>query len=297
MAASAWTGELAVDAAEHRAMPPGWLHREVMAELVRLRSQITWAGNNATRSPARSTPASSLSVDMRPVLARLTEVADSVEQAAEKVRRRMRSAASSHRAGTSRACSVTCSGRAAGTSMPTRTGSAAGSTPPPLNHPSTSTKTERRYATSADSSASSNSRSRRSASAHPSCTSGTACCVRLRRTLTSAMAHGTTSPPASWTAPGCQCSAASTRASAGSRSTTAITTSILSLPSPARTEDREFELRMGVNPNRISSSFYSALLLSEWLPARGAGPGTKTRAEWQAGLSRPGGRGSPSDSA
>jgi hypothetical protein len=49
MAMSAWVGELAVDAAEHRAMPPGWLHREVMTELVHLRSQIVWVGNNVNQ--------------------------------------------------------------------------------------------------------------------------------------------------------------------------------------------------------------------------------------------------------
>jgi hypothetical protein len=89
MAASAWVGELAVDAAEHRAMPPGWLHREVMAELVHLRSQITWVGNNVNQIARAINSGIVPDVDMRPVFARLTEVAESIEQAAEKVRRRM----------------------------------------------------------------------------------------------------------------------------------------------------------------------------------------------------------------
>jgi hypothetical protein len=52
MPASAWVGELAVDAAEHQAMPPGWLHRDVMTELVHLRSQITCVGTTSA-SPAK----------------------------------------------------------------------------------------------------------------------------------------------------------------------------------------------------------------------------------------------------
>ena len=89
MAASAWVGELAVDAAEHRAMPPGWPHREVMTELVHLRSQITLVGNNVNQIARAINSGIVPGMDLQPVLARLTAVADSVEQAAEKVRRRM----------------------------------------------------------------------------------------------------------------------------------------------------------------------------------------------------------------
>jgi Bacterial mobilisation protein (MobC) len=89
IAASAWVGELALDAAEHRAMPPGWLHREVMAELVRLRAQIAWVGNNVNQIARAINSGIVPDVDMQPVLARLAEVAESIEQAAEQVRRRM----------------------------------------------------------------------------------------------------------------------------------------------------------------------------------------------------------------
>ena len=89
MAASAWVGELAVDAAEHRAMPPGWLHREVMTELVHLRSEIVWVGNNVNQIARAINSGIVPGMDPQPVLARLTEVADSIEQAAENVRRRM----------------------------------------------------------------------------------------------------------------------------------------------------------------------------------------------------------------
>jgi Bacterial mobilisation protein (MobC) len=90
MAASAWVGELAVDAAEHRAMPPGWLHREVMAELVHLRSQITWVGNNVNQIACAINSGIVPDVDMRPVFARLTEVAESIEQQPP-LRKRLRS--------------------------------------------------------------------------------------------------------------------------------------------------------------------------------------------------------------
>jgi hypothetical protein len=89
MAASAWVGELAVDAAEHRAMPTGWLHREVMTELVHLRSQITWVGNNVNQIARAINSGIVPGMDLQPVLARLTEVVGSIEEAAEKVRRRM----------------------------------------------------------------------------------------------------------------------------------------------------------------------------------------------------------------
>jgi hypothetical protein len=89
MAVSAWVGELAVDAAEHRAMPPGWLHREMMTELVHLRSQIVWVGNNVNQIARAINSGIVPDMDLQPVLTRLTEVADSIEEAAEKVRRRM----------------------------------------------------------------------------------------------------------------------------------------------------------------------------------------------------------------
>ena len=89
MAASAWVGELAVDAAQHRAMPPGWLHRDVMTELVHLRSQIVWVGNNVNQIARAINSGIVPGMDLQPVVVRLTLVADSIEQAAEKVRRRM----------------------------------------------------------------------------------------------------------------------------------------------------------------------------------------------------------------
>jgi hypothetical protein len=89
MAVSAWVGELAVDAAEHRAMPPGSLHREVMTELLHLRSQIVWVGNNVNQIARAISSGIVPGMDLQPVLARLAEVVGSIEEAAEKVRSRM----------------------------------------------------------------------------------------------------------------------------------------------------------------------------------------------------------------
>jgi hypothetical protein len=60
-----------------------------MTELVHLRSQITWVGNNVNQIARAINSGIVPGMDLQPVLARLTAVADSVEQAAEKVRRRM----------------------------------------------------------------------------------------------------------------------------------------------------------------------------------------------------------------
>jgi hypothetical protein len=89
MATSAWVGKLAVDAAEHRAVPPGWQYREVMTELTRLRSQIIWVGNNVNQIARAINSGIVPGMDLQPVLDRLQEVVDSIEQASEKVRREM----------------------------------------------------------------------------------------------------------------------------------------------------------------------------------------------------------------
>ncbi len=57
-------------------MPPGWLHREVITELVHLRSQITWVGNNVNQVARAINSGVVSGMDPQPVLARLTEVAE-----------------------------------------------------------------------------------------------------------------------------------------------------------------------------------------------------------------------------
>ncbi len=89
MATSAWVGKLAIDAAEHWTVPPGWQYREVMTELTRLRSQITWVGNNVNQIARAINSGIVPDMDLQPVLDRLQEVVSSIEQAAEQVRRQM----------------------------------------------------------------------------------------------------------------------------------------------------------------------------------------------------------------
>lgn len=89
MATSAWVGKLAIDAAEHRTVPPGWQYREVMTELTRLRSQITWAGNNVNQIARAINSGIVPGMDLQPMIDRLQEVVSSIEEAAEKVRRQM----------------------------------------------------------------------------------------------------------------------------------------------------------------------------------------------------------------
>jgi hypothetical protein len=40
MALSAWVGVLCIDAAEHKTLPVGWLHREMITELIWLRGRM-----------------------------------------------------------------------------------------------------------------------------------------------------------------------------------------------------------------------------------------------------------------
>jgi hypothetical protein len=60
-----------------------------MLELARLRSQIVWVGNNINQIAHAINSGIVPSMDLQPLLARLDEVVHSIEQAAEKVRRRM----------------------------------------------------------------------------------------------------------------------------------------------------------------------------------------------------------------
>jgi hypothetical protein len=79
MALSAYIGQVAVDAAEHTAMPVGWLEREIMTELNCLRSQakeIVGALNSGA----------SLDEDLKSLVRHVT---GSIEKAAEKIRRQM----------------------------------------------------------------------------------------------------------------------------------------------------------------------------------------------------------------
>lgn len=60
-----------------------------MTELVHLRSQIIWVGNNVNQIARAINSGIVPGMDLQPVLARLTEVVGGIEEAAGKVRRRM----------------------------------------------------------------------------------------------------------------------------------------------------------------------------------------------------------------
>jgi Bacterial mobilisation protein (MobC) len=89
MARSAWVGKVATDAAEHRALPVGWLQREVVGELIRLRGQVLIAGNNVNQIARALNSGDAPGGDLEPVIRHLADVVARVEQAAETVRRRM----------------------------------------------------------------------------------------------------------------------------------------------------------------------------------------------------------------
>ena len=89
MAPSAWIGKVAVDAAEHRALPVGWLQREVVGELIRLRGQVLMAGNNVGQIARALDSGGAPGEDVAPALRQLAAVITAVERAAEAVRRRM----------------------------------------------------------------------------------------------------------------------------------------------------------------------------------------------------------------
>jgi hypothetical protein len=89
MATSAWAGELAVDAARHKTLPVGWLHREVITELVRIRGQVKMAGRNVNQAVARLNATGAADGDLRSAVGYLLKVAERIDQAAEQTRRRM----------------------------------------------------------------------------------------------------------------------------------------------------------------------------------------------------------------
>lgn len=89
MAPSAWIGKVAVDAAEHRALPVGWLQREIVGELIRVRGQVLMAGNNVNQIARVLNSGGAPGDDIAPALRQLTAAITAVERAAEAVRRRM----------------------------------------------------------------------------------------------------------------------------------------------------------------------------------------------------------------
>ena len=69
MAVGAWMGELVVDAAEHRALPIGWLKREVVQELIGLRREFTMAVASLNQIALAISSDSAISSDLETVTA------------------------------------------------------------------------------------------------------------------------------------------------------------------------------------------------------------------------------------
>lgn len=86
MLLSAWAGDLIADAAQHRALPVGWLRREIIRELIRLRGALAIIRDQLAES---LNSGDTRGTDLEPVLGSLREVIDLVERATEKVRRGM----------------------------------------------------------------------------------------------------------------------------------------------------------------------------------------------------------------
>jgi antitoxin component of RelBE/YafQ-DinJ toxin-antitoxin module len=89
MALSAWVGELVVDAAEHRALPIGWLQREVVQELIRLRREFTMAVDSLNQIALELNSEGAISSDLETVIGRLRDLIIRAERVTEAVRRRM----------------------------------------------------------------------------------------------------------------------------------------------------------------------------------------------------------------
>jgi hypothetical protein len=86
MLLSAWAGDLIADAAQHRALPVGWLRGEIIRELIRLRGALAIIRDQLAEAlNSGDMPGT----DLEPVLGGLREVIELVEWAAEKVRRGM----------------------------------------------------------------------------------------------------------------------------------------------------------------------------------------------------------------
>ena len=89
MAVGAWVGELIVDAAEHRALPIGWLQREVVQELIGLRREFMMAMASLNQIALALSTEDAISSDLETVIGRLRDLIIRAERVTEAVRRRM----------------------------------------------------------------------------------------------------------------------------------------------------------------------------------------------------------------
>jgi hypothetical protein len=89
MAVGAWVGELVADAAEHRALPVGWLQREVVQELILLRREFTLAVDSLNQIALALSSEGAISSDLETVIGRLRDLIIRAERVTARVRRRM----------------------------------------------------------------------------------------------------------------------------------------------------------------------------------------------------------------
>jgi hypothetical protein len=89
MARSAWVGELLADALEHKALPIGWLQREVVQELIRLRRDFTMAVASLNQIVLALNSESTINGDLETAIGRLRDLIGRSARVAAKVRRRM----------------------------------------------------------------------------------------------------------------------------------------------------------------------------------------------------------------
>lgn len=89
LAKAAWVGQLAIDAAEHEALPVPVMQREMLAELMRVRGLVRSAGVNLNQAVARLNATGQPGPDLQPSAAYCARVLAHVDQAAEVIRRRM----------------------------------------------------------------------------------------------------------------------------------------------------------------------------------------------------------------
>jgi hypothetical protein len=89
MAVGAWVGELVVDAVEHRALPIGWLQREVVQELIGLRREFAKAVASLDQVAVALSSEGAASGELETVTGHLRDLMIRAERATEAVRRRM----------------------------------------------------------------------------------------------------------------------------------------------------------------------------------------------------------------
>jgi hypothetical protein len=86
----AYVGQVAMDAAEHRAAPVDSIDRELLLELMRIRGLLGQAGNNLNQAVAKLNSTGQPGPDLAPAADWVVRVARHVDEASLAVSRRLR---------------------------------------------------------------------------------------------------------------------------------------------------------------------------------------------------------------